>query len=338
MSPVGNRRNLARTGIVVGVISIGVSIGVLFGGSGSEVPPPLPNENRVDLLASRDYEADGSKPGGGTGDNAPSAADQTYTRSGDEICYPTAATAAACFAANELPYTVDATGTAWVVEPPATSMVVYTDNTMNCTNWSCVSATATTGQTDPAGGSSASLLSIGLAGRVDHVANFTDGATLYPRFWVKCSTGTLRLRNSSLGNGNWDVDCSAVAGSWTLIKSGHAALTEYVAWSGRVGASDSVRFYGLTAVDAHVWLPTITEVEGTGDAVIRAGATNGTIGTNLWSIDNSGGNYYQVGDTVTETITEMAGDCFQISGNDLLLTGAVGSECAGKWYALQIGE
>lgn len=48
------------------------------------------------------------------------------------------------------------------------------------------------------------------------------------------------------------------------------------------------------------------------------------------------GKYYHAGDTVTQLIQGQVGTCWVVSGTDLLLSGAAGSECVGGWRSLQV--
>jgi hypothetical protein len=347
MSPTGNRRYLGRTGIVILVWTIGAAGGVaVFGGRGSENPPVPPKKQMpVDLLATRDLDTSTpcGLPAGGTDDARPLIADQIWTRTGGKSCYQISATAAQCFDATEVPYTVDATGLGWVVEPDAINRIKYS-TAIDCTNWSCSgTSTATPLQTAPDGSATATLLTMpnGTIINSSTTANYTDGATLHPRVWVKCSSGTLSLLNSLPGNGWWSINCTTIAGAWTLINaSSQAAVTETNPWVGRTGGVDSWQFYvNAGAVTATVWAPTLTEEPGTGLVVIPTAASAVSTGDPSWLINNADHRYYRPGDTITASLTQISGLCLRSTttdATDVYMTGLPGAECAGIWYSLQV--
>ena len=169
--------------------------------------------------------------------------------------------------------------------------------------------------------------------------SFSKGVALYPRLWLKCSSGTLRIQNT-LNTGTWNIDCAAASGgAWTFINSGsQTGVTEAAPWVSRAsdGAARWFFWTGGGSVAAYVWAPTVTEDRGSNLSVIPTAASVVSTGSPSWAIDNSSGNYYQAGDTVTQTLTEISGTCWVVDATQLRMTGATGSPCAGVWYALQV--
>ncbi len=349
MSPAGNRRRRRKRRIVGALGASALSALVILGtvinywpGGAVLTPTGTLSVIRIDLLASRD--ADQTDPYG-LPDNKPPASVQSWTQTGGDRCYPTSATTAACFEDSEPSYTVDATGVGWVVEPSATSRIQYSTD-VDCTNWTCGgTADATPAQADPAGGSGASLIDVsdGSNYLYESAGGYTNNATLYLRFWLKCSAGDLKVRNlPGASKGDWRIDCAtASGGAWVLIRSAsQTGVTEVNPWvaSATGGAGPVIGKQTAGTLIAHIWAFTIVEEAGVGLAVIPTAAAAVATGDIEWAIDNTSGSYYQAGDTVTQTITQYSGTCWVVSGSDLLLTGAAGSECAGIWYALQVGK
>lgn len=337
-SKKGKRRAVAAAGVV------GVVVAAIWGVVGSYVNVvPIPEGLiRIDLLASRDLDTSTpcDLPAGGAGDNKPPVTDQSWTRTGGTSCYPISATAAKCFDATEIPYTVDATGLGWVVEPDSTNRIVYS-TAVSCTNWTCRgTATATAGQASPDGGSTASLLSIGVTGNdVTQTTATAYGASapVNVRVWAKCSSGTVTLYNVSGSPGEWTIACATIGGAWALLTSSHAAVTVVAPWAATAGGTVLPRYKAASGtVSMYVWATTIVEESGAGLSVIPTGAAAVSTGDAAWAIDNTSGLYYKAGDTVTQTMSQISGTCWVVSGTDLLLTGAAGSECSGVWYGLQV--
>jgi len=272
------------------------------------------------------------EPAGGSGDNRPAQSDNTWTQTGGAACYPVSATEAICQGGGEPKYTVDATGLGWVVEPDAVNRILYS-TAPDCTNWTCATSTIAAAIA-PDGSKTAGAITHS-GGTVDAAGTgYTGSATVYPRVWANCSSGTLTIAHQG-GVGSWTVDCTTVGGVWALLTPTHAAVTVGAAWTATAGGAVTMRFSGA---DASVWAPTVTEEPGTGLAVIPTGASAVSTGDIAWVIDNTSGNYYKAGDTVTQLITEISGTCWVVSGTDLLLTGSPGSECAGVWYGLEVGR
>lgn len=348
MSPRrGDRRKLSGRqigGAAVGAAIMLISIGALISniGGNADIPsvPVGDTVHGIDLLASRDLNVNGDIPAGGVDDNMPLVADQTWTRTGGESCYPIGSADASCFAASEMPYTVDATGTGWVTDPDARNGVLNSTN-VSCSTWTCVGgATATYGKTAPDGSATATELSISSTGmQVQGTASgYSNNTTVYPRMWVKCTAGTIRWIRGA-GTGDWRIVCAtASAGAWVLINSGtQTGVSEPTAWTTSATGTIPPLIKSLSgAMTVQIWGVTITEEPGTRLAIIKTAGSAVLTGDPAWVIDNSSGKYYKAGDTVTQTISQITGTCWVVSGTDLLLSGAAGSECSGIWYGLNV--
>lgn len=280
-------------------------------------------------------------PAGGTANNKPSASDDTWAQTGGTKCYPTGAASAVCMPGGLIPYTLDATGWGWPTEPTAVNRVTYS-TAIDCTNWTCDGTTVASAAVAPDGSLSAVALTLGAWSTNDiyqGATGYTVSTTLYPRAWVNCSTGSLRFGATS-GTGQWTVDCSCVAGAWTLINSAsHSCVNQVAAWQSSAGGASGIGFSAASGnVQASVWAPTLTETQGTATMVIPTAASAVGTGTPVWIIDNSGGGYYHTGDTITQSLTQHSGSCWYIDGTDLRLNGASGSPCTGVWYGLEVAK
>jgi hypothetical protein len=162
---------------------------------------------------------------------------------------------------------------------------------------------------------------------------YGNDAPLFPRVWLKCTGAATVTLEATVGAGEWTVDCShaSLSGSWALIGTGHAAVTEVTPWAASAGGT--ANFVASGTADFSLWLPTLAEKAGY--SVIPTLAAAVATGDAAWPIDNSLARYWQAGDTVTQTLTETAGTCLA-TGDPLRLSGAVGSECQGLWRALEI--
>jgi hypothetical protein len=270
-------------------------------------------------------------PAGGPDDNKPLAADDSWTQTGGARCYPIGTTAAICPPGGLIPYTVDATGLGWVVEESRTNRILYSgSNQLDCTNWTCSTATIAA-SVSPEGSLGAANITMS-GGYVEQTATgYTASTALYGGIWAKCSSGTLSIRHLG-NNGDWDVACSTVGGSWALIRPGHAALTINTAFQSDSSGNLTLRISGA---DAEIWVPTWTEEPGSGLSVIPTKASSVSTGDPVWAIDNTAGDYHHTGDTVTQSLSTIDGACWAVSGTDLLLSGS--STCSGVWYDLEVG-
>ncbi len=260
-----------------------------------------------------------------------------YSRTGT-ICYAQSATASTCFAANVLPYTVDATDTGWPVEPQQVNrMPTNVSGACGGAPWVCSTATMDSTSTDPAGGTTASTITMG-GGSLDATAfGYTNNASLDLRMWVKCSSGTLDASHVLPAGsvGSWQINCSTVGGSWALLTSTHAAVTESEAW--KANSTGYVRMR-LSGANATIWHATATEALGYPRSTRLLGtvpttdATGTTVGSSSWTVNNATGAYWAAaGVTKVETQTAHNGTCWSYSGTTITLSG-----CHGIWYALTL--
>jgi len=312
-------------------------------------PTPVETVVRVDLLSSRDLDttAPFGLPAGGVDNNKPTIADQTWTRSGGQLCYPTdqSHTAARCFATTEVSYSTDATGLHWLIEPDVYNGVPQS-TAINATNWTVRGTGAATAlQPDPSGGTGASTVAVSTYGNdvFKSAAGFGPSATIYPRVWIKCSSGTFTLQNSAgAGIGQWNIDCAtASGGSWMLIRSAtQTGVTEVSAWVSTAGGVANFHMYGAGgSVTATVWAPTLAKTEGHGLAVVPTAASAVTVTAPSWTIDNTDGKYYRTGDDVVITTARVGSTkCWWVNNGSLRLSGASGNPCTGKIYAIQVSR
>ncbi len=280
-------------------------------------------------------------PAGGPDDDKPAASDIAWTQTGGPRCYPSGDATAICVPGGLIPMAVDATGLDWLPEPDATNRVLYSTE-VDCTNWSCRgSGDATPYQVAPDGSGTATVVSLGTVGNdifSPSASGYTADVGLYPRLWVRCSSGTLRIINNA-ATGDWRIACAtASAGSWVLIHSAtQSGVTEASAWTASATGTVTVLMAALTGtVDAEIWGITVTEEPGSRLMVIPTAASAVSTGDPAWVIDNSTGKYWQTGDTVLQSLTQYSGTCWQIDATQIRLSGPVGSECAGAWYGVRV--
>ena len=344
MSLSRKRRNryLGAAGMALAVM-VGVGTAIMVGGDDDQIPYSG-NTSVLWLLGSRDADQTGpvyGVPAGGPADNKPLAADVTWTQTGGERCYPTGVTTAVCIPGGEVAYTIDSTGTGWVVEPSQTNLVVYNES-IDATNWTTAgSPTSTTGQADPSGGTGASLLTISSTDKFykSRGSGYTNNAPLYPRVWVKCGSGLFRITNPlSVDYGHWTVLCATIGTDWVLIRdpASQDGVTEINPWVASPGGGAGIVIYGAGAATVTVWAPTLTEEPGTKLSVIPTAAAGVSTGDVAWTIANSTGRYYKAGDAVIQSVGTYAGTCVVFGATEIHLAGAAGSECAGILYSLEV--
>jgi len=228
-------------------------------------------------------------------------ADISWTQTGGSRCFQTAPHRATCFPGGTPAYvyseSLDASGYSgygWVVEPGRTNRVRYS-TAIDCTNWVCNDSgtlSVTTGQVAPDGSATATLATLGALATDELLlpihAAYSTNALLYPRVWVKCSSGDLAIRHWG-SVGWWNVDCSAVGGSWTMIGPENIGgiVEEDSAWYSDEDGNAGMRFFAESGtVTASVWAPTLTEVDGL--SVIPTGASAVSTGGIDWQFDNTG--------------------------------------------------
>lgn len=258
-----------------------------------------------------------------------------YVRTGT-IYYTQDATTSKAFAANVLPYTTDATDTGWPVE--LTQNNRFPKNVSGACGgapWVCSTATMDSTTADPAGGTTASTITMG-GGSLDATGfGYTASTAIDLRLWIKCPAGILDASHVATagGIGHWTVDGTALGSNWALIDSGHAAVTQTEAWTSDASGFVTIR---LSGNDCAIWHITATEkVSWQNSTIPTTDATGTVVGTATWSIDNSSGAYWAAsGVTKVETLSQYSGTCWNYSGTTIKLTGATG--CEATWYALSL--
>lgn len=258
-----------------------------------------------------------------------------YVRAGT-ICYSQDATdtTSKCFAANTLPYTTDATDVGWPVEPTQINRFPY-NVSMSCdgTPFVCSTATMDSTSADPAGGTTASLITLG-GGSLDATAfGFGNSVNLDFRIWATCD-GTGTLDATHVGDvGHWTVDATAMGNGWRLLYPARAEVTEVQAFKSDSSGNLRLRLSGKGCT---IWMPTATEATSVHHSTIpTTDATGSTVASPVWSVDNSTGAFWAAsGVTKTETLTTHAGTCWNYSAPTIKLTGS--SICTATWYALSL--
>lgn len=310
-------------GGIVGVVCVvGAALAVIVGGGGSGVPNPGHQNIALDASSSTTLPADWSSG---------------YTRTG-AICYTQDATetTSACFAANVVPYTTDATDVAWAVELAMVNRLpTNVSGACGGAPWVCTTATMDSTSADPAGGTTASTVTFG-GGSIDATAfGYTNSAALDLRLWAKCpGAGTLAVTHQG-STGSWTVDATAMGTGWNLLHTAAAEVTEVTAFESDGSGGLRLR---LSGVDCSLWHMTATEVASPlhHSTIPTTDATGSTVGVAAWTIDNSSGAYWAPsGVAKVETKTVNSGlPCWVYSGSTIKLTGASG--CRANWYALSL--
>ncbi len=162
---------------------------------------------------------------------------------------------------------------------------------------------------------------------------YSNSVALYPRFWLKCSAGTVTVTHTG-GTGNWVIDCThaSLNGNWALIGTGHPAINVgAVAWES-TGAGAVVPAFSSTD-GFTLWLPTITEEDGI--SVIPTLASVVSTGSPVWSIDNTTfRRYWQPGAQVTTSGSYSSGPCVVPDVTSVLLSGS--PTCTGFINSVEI--
>jgi len=317
---------MTRRSIVGGIVGIvalvGVGLVTIVGGADSGVLSPGHQSTALDASSSTTPPLDWHSG---------------YARTGT-ICYPQDATGitAACFAANALPYTVDATDTGWPIEPSQINRFPY-NSAASCDGTPFVCSTATMDSTTVAPDSTTTAYTFAMGGgSADATAvGYANSTLLDLRMYAKCPNGTLDASNIG-GEGHWTVDGTALGAGWQLLYTGHSQVTEVQAWKSNGSGVVRLRLSGL---DCSIWQITATEVLGYVRSTRLLGtiptsdATGSTVGASVWSIVNDHGAYWAAsGVAKSETLTTHSGTCWSYSGTTIKLSGS--STCHGIWYAL----
>ena len=312
-----NKRNLLAGAVATGILATGILAYMLATGGvtgGSRIDTSLDASTRL---------------------SPPTDWRRGYTRTGT-VCYTRDATRTRCFAADVLPYTTDVTDVGWPVELTQNNRFpVNVSGACSGVPWVCSTATMNSTTADPAGGTTASAITMGGGSTTATAFGYGNSASLDLRMWVKCSSGTLDASNVLVagGIGHWTVNCTTVGGNWALLHATHAAGTEGEPWLSDGSGGVIMR---LSGADAFIWHITATEkVSWQNSTIPTTDATGTTVGTAAWAIDNATGSYWAAsGVTKTETLSEYSGTCWNYSAPTISLTGSAG--CEGTWYALTL--
>lgn len=228
------------------------------------------------------------------------------------------------------------------------------------TNSSGDSVTATTGQTDPLGGTKGVLLqnlsSSGGAGTYRQLAvSAPTGVSQTPSVWIKkvTPTGLFRISNPYSGsNGDWNVNLALVSSGWEQITAAHPAVTVVSAWTGSGGNVSGMQFgfaFGNPSpIDIIVWgadlrvandgvnipsyqrVNTATDYDSTGFPVyLRADGVDDGMVTN--SIDFTATDKMTVvagvrklSDAASASLAEFSADAAALNGGFAIFAPAVG--------------
>jgi hypothetical protein len=228
-------------------------------------------------------------------------ADISWTQTGGTRCFATGASTAHCFAGGAPAYAyssaldavADEDGYGWAVEPGRINKLTESTDISAGGGWTFRgTATSTAGKVAPDESATAHELSLG-AGGVDDifktVATYSADVTVYPRVWVKCSSGSLSIKNAAgATKGEWTVACATVsAGAWVQIydPASQSGVSQVAAWSSS-GAAAGMWFHATSGtVTASVWLPTLTETDGL--SVIPTAAAAVDSGSIAWTLANA---------------------------------------------------
>jgi hypothetical protein len=316
-----NKRGLIATGtIATGILAVAVVTYMLAGG---RYHPHV--NTSIDASTSTSLQGDLRRG---------------YARTGT-ICYPQDATGltAKCFAANTVAYAHDATDLGWPIEPAQTNRIpINVSGACSGAPWVCSTATMDSTSADPAGGTTASTITMG-GGSLDATAvGYTVSTALDLRMYVKCSSGTLDASNIG-GEGHWQINCTTVGGAWRLLESSaDSAVTEVQAWKSTGAGKVRLR---LSGTNATIWQITATEALGYPRSTRLLGtvpttdATGSTVGATAWTVDNSSGAYWAAsGVTKVETGTVHSGTCWSYTAPTITLSGS--STCHAIRYALSL--
>lgn len=218
------------------------------------------------------------------------AADTSWTQTGGVRCYASSATTALCAPGGSPTYawTAALAGIGWPIEPDRTNRVLQSVDLSDAAWGGSATQTAVAAPDGSLTAWQAAYTDV--ATTTQAVTGYGVTATLFPRLWVKCSSGTFKI-NTTVGTGQWDINCTTIAGAWTDIHSGATAVTVNTAM-----ASDGAGAFTLalasdgSGATVDVWMPTVTEANGI-SVIPTAGAAVAT-GAIAWEIDNSSGAYY----------------------------------------------
>jgi hypothetical protein len=238
----------------------------------------------------------GGQPGGTHFDTSLDASTNTtpptdwrikYRRTGT-ICYSQDATAttSACFAANIMPYTTDATDVGWPQELTQNNRFpINTGGACGGAPWVCTTATMDSTTVAPDGTATASTVTFG-GGTIDATAaGYTAATALDFRIWAKCPGGGTLDASHVGGTGHWTVDATAMGTGWRLLYPARAEVTEAAAMTSDASGNLSLR---LSGVDCSFWHATATEKVSRHHSTIPTTDATGCILRDQWG--NQGGD------------------------------------------------
>lgn len=220
------------------------------------------------------------------------AADTSWTQTGGVRCYASSATTALCAPGGSPTYawTAALAGIGWPIEPDRTNRVLQSVDLSDAAWGGSATQSAVVAPDGSLTAWQAAYTDAVTTTQV--VTGYGVTANLYPRLWVKCSSGTFKL-NTTVGTGQWDVNCTTVAGAWTDIHSTATAVTVNTAMaSDGAGAFTWALASDGSGATVDVWMPTVTEVNGL-SVIPTAGAAVAT-GEIAWEVDNSSATYYNM--------------------------------------------
>ncbi len=273
------------------------------------------------------------------------SADLSWTQTGSTRCFAQSATTALCAAGGSPSHTYSSTlsGFGWGIESDRTNLVL--DGVDVCStggNWTVGGAASATcdNAVAPNGSKMADSITVGAAAPdviTQAITGYGVSATLYPRLWIKCSSGTLTI-DTTVGAGQWDIACATVGGAWTeLASSSHAAVTEVTPWASDGAGALTLRFDGAASVSADVWGITLVE-EAAGLSVIPTTGAAAATGTITWLVDNDPPVYW---DSARGAMTMIADASVVGNLNPALKTVSLFSayllESIDHWYVIDSG-
>jgi hypothetical protein len=239
-------------------------------------------------------------------DSKIASADIAWTQSGGVRCFRISATQAFCGAGGKPTHTVSAallsahpsSGIGWAVTPSRTNRQDGSQQVCTAGGWAVTGAPAVAtchAAIAPDGSRSAASIQDSNTQMIfNAAAGYGANATVYPRVWMRCSSGIWVMQNAATNTkGKWNINCATVAGVWAEITGTHPAVTVVYPWVSDATGSVGLAFVGgsgATVVSADVWLPTVTLIDG--DSVIPTKASVVSTGQSSFTIDNAPAAYY----------------------------------------------
>jgi hypothetical protein len=255
----------------------------------------------------------------------PQLADVTFTRTGGTACLNMGSDAATCHPGDllGLGYSATLSQIGWAVHPALTNRVLHSVTDIDCVDWTCVGAATIAASVAPDGSLTGGSMTHAAGSIQTTAAGYANSTALDLRVWVKCAAGTLAITHSG-DAGDWDVDCThaSLNGTWELLDSSHAAVTENAAFASDAGGALLLDFAGA---DAEVWCP--TAVEGTNYLGVCIPTVAAAVATGDITLTVPQAGYY-TGTVTTETLDSVNGDCLQFHTGIIDMDGNAG-KCSG---------